>query len=158
MKSKIKKNYAVSALMAVLCILLFSFHDGKGGEGFEIYLNNKLVLQQFGKQMDAVKTIQLDNRFSKDQLTVKYHHCGRVGKGRTITIKDGQNKILKEWRFIDVSDAYAAMNCDVKEILGLQKGNSRLNLYYSSTELPKGRLLASITGGTGNNTATITFP
>jgi hypothetical protein len=129
-----------------MCFTLFSFTDRKGGEGFEIYLNNKLVLQQFGNQLNTVKSLQLDQRSSNDELSVKYHHCGRVGKSRSITIKDGQNKILKEWHFTDATNAAAAMTFKVKDIPGLKKGNGAitLNLYYSSSELPKGRQLASI--------------
>jgi hypothetical protein len=69
-----------------------------------------------------------------------------VGKNRSLTIKDGQNKILKEWHFADGSAGKAAMSCKVKDIIGLKKGNGSvtLNLYYSSTELPKGRQLASL--------------
>ncbi|MEI9912962.1 MAG: hypothetical protein WDO71_26965 [Bacteroidota bacterium] len=37
------------------------------------------------------------------------------------------------------------MACKVKDILTLQKSNpGKLGLYYSSSELPKGRLLATI--------------
>jgi len=145
-----RKTKGASLLaLAAFFTTLFSFSVKPGGEGFEIYLNNKLMLQQYGSQMDAVKSLQLNQRLSNDQLSIKYHHCGRVGKSRMITIKDGQNKILKEWRFADATDAGASMNCKVKDIVALQKGNtSQLKLYYSSTELPKGRLLASIILGT----------
>lgn len=138
--------------MAVLALLttFFSFSANKGGEGFEIYLNSKLVLQQFGNQMNTVKNIQLDQRFSDDQLVIKYHHCGQVGKNRSIVIKDAGNNILKEWKFANTSAASlpssdVAMYCKVKDILSLQKSNpGKLGLYYSSSELPKGRLLANI--------------
>jgi hypothetical protein len=153
MQSIISKVKSAKVLaLGVLFVTLFSFSAGTGGEGFEIYLNNKLVLQQYGSQMDAVKSLQLDQRFYNDELMVKYHHCGRVGKSRSITIKDSQNKILKEWHFSDAAGSDAAMSCKVKDILGLKKGNGKitLNLYYSSSELPKGRVLASIVLGEPN--------
>jgi hypothetical protein len=142
----IKKSAAMASVMLSVCFTLLSFTSNKGGEGFEIYLNKKLVLQQYGSDVNAVKSLQLDQRSANDELTIKYHHCGRVGKSRSITIKDGQNKILKEWHFADVATASAAMSCKVKDILGLKKANGpvTLNLYYSSSELPKGRQLASI--------------
>jgi len=137
------------AIMAAVAIsaTLFSFSGKKGGEGFEIFLNSKLVLQQFGSKMDDVKSIELDNRFSNDQLVIKYYHCGQAGKNRSITIRDAQNKILKEWKFADVSTAglsvsEASMACKVKDILSLHAG--KLNLYYTSAQLPKGRLLAML--------------
>lgn len=148
--SFIKTKIIPVIALLVMSAVLSSFSVKKGGEGFEIFLNNKLVLQQFGNQMNTVKSIQLDQRFSDDQLVVKYHHCGHVGKNRSIAIKDERNRILKEWKFANVSAAGltvsdAAMSFRVKDILSLQKNNpGKLNLYYSSAELPKGRLLATI--------------
>jgi len=149
----ISKAKAIKRLAAVaLCATLFSFSTGNGGgEGFEIFLNNKLVLQQYGSDMNKVKMLKLDQAADNDQLSIRYHHCGKVGKSRTITIKDGQDKILKQWSFTDVADAAARMTCKVKDIRDLQKGKDKtLKLYYSSSELPQGRLLTSIIAGTKN--------
>ena len=150
------KNFAAAISLFAICAALSSFSTPSGGEGFEIYLNNKLVMQQFGSQMASVKAFPLDQRFSNDQLTIKYYHCGQVGKNRHITIRDGQNKVIKEWRFND-DNKNAAMNCPVKEILNFQKGNeeSKLGLYYSSSELPKGRQLASIVLTTENKSKVV---
>jgi hypothetical protein len=155
MKTISKKILAVTTLLAT-CFTLFSFSSKWGGEGFEIYLNNKLVLQQFGSQMNPVKTLQLDRSSYNDQLSVKFYHCGRVGKNRDITIKDEQNKVLKEWHFADGAGADAAMNCPVMDLLNLKKGNGNttISLYYSSSELPKGRLLASIVLAAENKSKT----
>jgi hypothetical protein len=151
MQTSIKKSVTVSSLLVALCATLLSFSINKGSEGFEIYLNNKLVVRQYGNQMNTVKGFQLDQRSYNDELTIKYSHCGRIGKSRNIIIKDEQNRILKEWHFADSKDAANLMSCKVKDILGLKKGNSHvtLNLYYSSSELPGGRLLAII--NTENN-------
>lgn len=141
MKSIISKTMTLVAIAATLV----SFSSKFGGEGFEISLNGKVVLQRYGSNINDVKSLQLNQNLPNDQLTIKYHHCGRVGNNRIITIKDGQNKILKEWHFADVSTAFAAMNCNVKDIISLKKtNNSVFNLYYSSSELPNGRLLTSI--------------
>jgi len=69
-----------------------------------------------------------------------------MGKNRSLTIKDGQNKTLKEWHFADAATGKVAMTCKVKDIVGLKKNNGTitLDLYYSSNELPKGRQLASL--------------
>lgn len=140
MKRIIIKTMTLVAMTATL----FSFTN-LGGEGFEIYLNNKVVLQHYGKPDNAPKNIRLNAYAANDQLTVKYHHCGKVGKNRVLTIKDKQNKILKEWRFADAAVPFAPMNCNVKDILRLGKGNnSEFKLYYTSSELPGGRLLTTI--------------
>ena len=149
MKSIISKTMTLVALAATI----FSFSSKPGGEGFEILLNNKVVLQQYGSEMNTVKSLQLNQNSPNDQLTIKYYHCGRVGKNRIVTIKDDHNNVVKEWRFADAGTPVAAMSCSVKEIINLKKANSNtFKLYYSSSELPKGRLLASVIIGNSNVT------
>lgn len=138
-----KKLTVIIAAFTVLAGL-FSFSKPLGGEGFEIYLNNKLMLQQFGSQMVSTKSLHLDQRFADEQLTVKYYHCGQAGKNRHISIKDAQNRTLKDWSFANSKEP--GLTFPVNEILTLQNGANRnsLNLYYSSSELPNGKLLVTI--------------
>ena len=152
MSAIIPKAKAIKTLSGVaLCAILLSFSNGKGGEGFEISLNNKVVLQQYGSDLNTVKTLKLEQAADDDQLSIRYHHCGRVGKNRTITIKDEKDNVLKQWIFTDASNAAASMTCKVKDILGLRNGkHAILKLYYSSSELPKGRQLTSIVAVTKN--------
>ena len=156
-----KINFQPAILFALLIALsgvLFSFSvktverissnkNNFGGEGFEVYLNDKLVLQQYGEKMNTVKTLELDQSASNGQLSIRYYHCGKPGKSRVVTIKDDQNVVLKEWRFGDAKDASAKVSCNVKDIFALPKfkAGKKLNLYYSATELPNGRLLATLT-------------
>ena len=146
MKTIAKKLSAAIAMIAI-CFGLFSFSSPWGGEGFEIFLNNKLVSQQFGKEVNNTKSLQLDQRYANDELTIKYYHCGQPGKNREITLRDGNNNVLKDWRFDNASaNETAGMDCPVKDILAAQKrsSNGTLNLYYSSTEIPQGKLLMTI--------------
>jgi hypothetical protein len=150
MKQLIRKSMAISSLLFALPIALLSFSSPKGGEGFEIFLDSKLVLQQFGKELTTVKSIRLERSISNSQISVRYFHCGQTGKNRSITIRNANNKILKEWRFADASASSLAskdpsMNFKVADILGLQKNNpGQFGLYYSSDQLPKGRQLATL--------------
>lgn len=151
-----KINYQPLVFLSLLLSVsaaLYSFSSDKnnfGGEGFEVYLNNKLVLQQYGKEMDQIKNLQLDQSASNGELAIRYYHCGRPGKSRTVTIKDEQNVVLKEWKFGDAKDASARVSCSVKDILTLPKIKSgkKLSLYYSASEIPNGRLLATLTSVT----------
>jgi hypothetical protein len=141
MKSIISKTI----MLVAIAVTLLSFTSNFGGEGFQISLNGKVVLQQYGKEMDIIKTLQLNSASANDMLTIRYHHCGKIGKNRIVTIKDGQNNIVKEWRFKDSQTAFDEMSCPVKDFLGLKKGNEQvLKLYYSSSELPDGRQLATV--------------
>lgn len=164
MKKMNLQPYIMLLLMAALSLTLFSFTikisrtvfgsmATAGGEGFEIYLNNKLVLQQFGKEMNTVKTLYLDQRTGNGELAIRYFHCGRSGNNRVVMIKDEQRNVLKEWRFNNVKDASAKMCCNVKEILSLPKlkAGKKLNLFYASSEIPEGRLLAILAPANENN-------
>ena len=138
------------SLLLTISVALFSFSSTKnnfGGEGFEVYLNDKLVLQQYGKDMDQIKNLQLDQSASNGQLAIRYYHCGRPGKSRIVLIKDEQNVVLKEWKFGDAKDASAKVSCSVKDIVTLPKikAGKKVNLYYAASEMPNGRLLATIT-------------
>ena len=140
-------------LLAAFCTTLFSFSMNKGGDSFEVYLNGKMVFQQYVSMHQGVKSLQLNQSLYNDEVTVYYNHCGKTGTDRTITIRDTQNKILKAWRFPNEAATPSAMNCKVKEILNLQKNNSgSLQLYYASREIPEGRLLATLIIGTDNKT------
>jgi len=148
MSNIISKTNIIKRLAGIaFCALLLSFSTApSGGEGFEIYLNNKVVLQQFGSNMDKIKTVSLEQASPDDLLAIVYHHCGKWGKNRVVTIKDENDNTLKKWNF---KDEGARMTCKVKDILGLQRENkSALKLYYSSSELPEGRQLVAINPGT----------
>ena len=141
-----------SLLMLAFCAMLLSFST-VGGDHFEIYLNKKLVVEQYVSQTSGVKSLVLKKSDANSQLDVYYSHCGKIGNERTIVIKDGQKNVLKKLRFADGDDKF--MSCKVKDILNVQKNeDTRLYLYYSSKQLPEGRLLASIAGETVSNKTT----
>lgn len=141
MKSIITK----ATMLIATATALLSFSPNFGGEGFEILLNGKLLLQQFGKDLNTVKNLELSQVSASDKLTIRYYHCGHVGKNRVVTIKDGQNKILKQWRYKDSESNISEMLCTAQDIITLKKaGNNVIKLYYSSSELPAGRMLASV--------------
>jgi hypothetical protein len=137
------------------CVLLSSFSDKKGGDKFEIYVNGHLVLEQFVAAGKTTQTLVLGKNLSNEKIDVYYSHCGQTGTGRSITIRNAQNQVLKQWQFADAGTR-SPMSCQVKDILALQKNkDEKLNLYYSSKELPGGRLLAVIKNS-GEKTAVVT--
>ena len=154
---KLVNSYRIAAktlaLLAV-CATLFSFSSYRGGDSFSIFLNNKLVFEQHVHMKEGVKSFELGKANYNDQLSVYYSHCGKPGKGRSIAIKDENNKLLKEWHFGDASNTKSSMSCKVGDILDLQKNKQgKLQLYYSSKELPQGHLLAAIIVGDKGKTA-----
>ncbi len=147
-----KKMITYAMMLVAVATALLSFKPNFGGEGFEILLNGKVLLQQFGKDLNSVKNLQLNQVSATDKLTIRYYHCGHVGKNRIVTVKDGQDRILKQWRYRDSESPVGEMQCSAQDIITLKKaGTDVFKLYYSSSELPNGRMLASVT--VGNNDA-----
>jgi hypothetical protein len=83
------------SLLLTVSVALSSFSSTKnnfGGEGFEVYLNDKLVLQQYGKEMDIVKNLQLDQSASNGQLPYVIIIAGNQVKAALLLLKT--NKML----------------------------------------------------------------
>jgi len=142
-----KSNRFVAQTLALLavCATLFSFSAYRGGDTFSIFLNDKLIFEQHVAMKEGTKSFDLGKANYNDQLSIYYSHCGKPGKDRSISIRDANNKTLKEWHFGDASNVKSSMTCKVGEILDLQKNkDGKLQLVYSSKELPAGQLLASI--------------
>ena len=135
--------------LLVLSTALFSFTSPVGGDVFQIYLNNKMVLQEYVHDSKGVKNLNLDNASVNDQITVHYSHCGTIGKSRHIALKNDDGKVLKQWNFQDADGKMAGMSISVKELVNVQKANggNSVDLYYSAKEMPRGKQLASINMG-----------
>ncbi len=155
MKKLFKISWVNSLIGVALCTMLVSFSSRPGAHSFQVYLDNKLVIEQYvNSKMDAPK-LRLDPSENHNQLIVKYSECGRTVTGRMLSIKDDHNKVLKEWRFDGVSSGYKeSMTCQVKEITALlQKGSNTLKLYYSSKDFPEGQQVVYLVVGSEIKTA-----
>jgi hypothetical protein len=141
-----KKTFLYSGLVLSLAILLSGFVSPLGGEGYQIFLDNKLVLEQFGNDMKQVKNLQLDPTQLKSELRVKFYHCGMAGKSRILELRTPGKQVLRQWQFANEEGKNFAITVPVKDILDLQKkaGAGTLHLFYSSKEAPEGRFLAGI--------------
>lgn len=149
-----KSIFSKAMMLVAIAAALVSFTPSFGGEGFEISLNGKVLLQQFGKDLHTVKDLQVGQLLPQDKLTIRYFHCGQAGKNRVVTVKDRQNHVLKVWHYEDAASAQGGMLCSSQDIISLKKaGNNVFKLYYSSNELPGGRLLVNIVAGEGNAVA-----
>ena len=143
--SNFKQKFVLISTMVFSSITLLSL-VAPGGDSYSIYLNNKLVFTQFVSQSStSLKKVQLSAENYQDMLMISYSHCGTVGKGRSIVVRDEQKNILKEWKFQDATGTEKLMSIPAKEILDLKKNNSTLELFYfSAQQLPQGRMLAFV--------------
>jgi hypothetical protein len=148
LKGAFTKAFALVALsLTLLCKTAIA-----GIDSYQIYLNGNLVMKQYVSQPLSISSLQLNKAGNTDVLVVYYSHCGVIGKGRSIAVKDENGTVLKEWKFADATDADNGMQIPVKEILQLQGKAANLSLYYSSQQLPAGRLLTAVSF-VGKNTA-----
>lgn len=130
--------------MIVLLVALCSFASLPGGDSFQVYLNDKLILEQHLYEKQPVWSISL-NQNSQDQLSVNYSHCGVLGTARTIRLRDEDNTVLREWKFPDAPGSKKdPMICAVKDIAASGKGHDKLKLSYSATERAEECVLVSI--------------
>ncbi len=96
--SNLKQAFLKAFTFALL--YLFTFNANAGGDSYEIYLNNKLILKQFVTQPINIRSLQLDKSNSNDRLIIFYSHCGQPGKGRSIAIKGDKGNIIKQWKLL----------------------------------------------------------
>ena len=137
----------INALVGVaLCSILFSFSTIIGAHNVQVFLDDKMVIDQYVDSRSVVPTLNLDAADKHEQLIIKYNECGRTVTGRNITIKDEKNQALKDWRFEgEATGLKDPMVCSVNDIIALkQKGNNTLKLYYSSKEFPEGHQVAKL--------------
>jgi hypothetical protein len=139
------QNKKPMAIAIALCASLLSFISIPGGDKFEVYLNNKMILEHFVTQRTA-QYLTLHQSNYNDRIDIYYSHCGKIGTSRYIVIKDEQDKVLKQWQFPNATAENRNMTWKVKEIMDLQKGKDRrsFKLYYISREIPGGKLLATV--------------
>jgi len=131
------------ALVLILAVLCFqSFSTNGGGDYYKVLLNGRLVAEQYLTKPVALKALSLNTANHNDKLTVYYSHCGQAGKSRSITLRNDNRKILKEWKFSDSPSQ--EMQVPVDEVLAASSKQTSVSLYYASKEIPSARELIEL--------------
>lgn len=137
------KQLKIFYVLTFCALSAISITAKAGTDFFKVYLNNKLVLEQYVSEAFNLQMLELDKANVNDKLTFHYSHCGGVpGKDRKIALTDGNGKIVKAWKFADQEGKHSGMVVPVKELL--QYHQSKLRFVYSATQLPKGQLIAGL--------------
>lgn len=121
-----------------LSLFLLSFAPELGGEHYQVFLNNSMLLQEVIHNQKELPSLTIDET-ARGTFAVMYDHCGQGGTSRSLTLQSDKNQVLKKWEF---TDAEKRMTLEVKEVVSMLKGQSKIRLVYASNELPKGRALA----------------
>lgn len=142
MKNIIQQSGAFAIIVA-LCAVLSSFAL-PGAHSFQVYLDNKLVVDQYITRNVTIPNVAIDPTDNNNDIIIKYSECGRTVSGRVITVKDEQDKILKEWSFDGTTSAYKdPMTIKVKDVVAL-KSKGTLKLFYSSNDFKEGQEFVSL--------------
>jgi len=125
-------------------IILFAFTLDFGGEVYEVYLNDKLMIQQAVHGKYDVPKLLLEKNGSA-RISINYVNCGQIDTERKVSIRSDKNEILKEFAFKNVSGSEnKRMDFMVKDLLTISDhGKLNLLLVYSSKQIEK-RSIASV--------------
>lgn len=124
-------------------LILMSFVP-LGGESFTLHINGKEVLAHYFTNKAVTPTVALNPASVTDKVSVYYNECGKIGTSRRLILKDGQNKVLKEWTYANVSGEHTPMSFTVNELVTF-KTSGPFKLIYSSKEVAREQLLALLT-------------
>ncbi|WP_346317803.1 hypothetical protein [Chitinophaga sp. YIM B06452] len=132
-----------TAALLSFCLLAITTQagSGTGRDHLKVYLNNQLIHEQYVGESVKLSNLRLDKANANDQLTFHYSHCGKIGTGRKLTVKDDKGGTIREWKFADATGKQSGMVVAVKELLQLKQDN--LRFFYTATELPQGQLMAA---------------
>jgi hypothetical protein len=141
-------NMRVIGLLAIL--ISFAAVSAKaGGDGYEIYLNNKLILKQYQGQNLSLTSLVLSESNVNDKIVICYTRCNvpdKSGKSRSITLKDNNGNVLKVWTFNNLAEDKGSMSIPVREILELQKksGEKPISIFYAAQDHAQTQILPSL--------------
>lgn len=151
---KTNRQFKGLLALAALCAVLSAFAPMPGAHNYQVYLDNKIVADQYVNRNTIAPKIAVDPAENQTQLIIKYNECGRTVTGRTITIKDTDEKVLKEWKFDGTAKGYESpMSCSIKDIVALKPRNKEMKVYYASADFPEGQHVVTLVVGPGKSTA-----
>ncbi len=124
-------------LAALTGVLAFAtLRAGGGADSFKVYLNNKLIHEQWVGQKISLDQLPLDESNLNDKLTFHYSHCGKIGTDRKLIVKDADGKTIREWKFANAEGKQSGMVVPVKELLQVRQQN--VSFFIPHQNCPKG--------------------
>lgn len=146
MKRLMQSSTAKGIAGVVLCAILFSFAPMPGAHNYQVFLDDKMMIEQYAHPSKEAPVLSIDPQGNAKELSVRYSECGRTVSGRHILLKDESGKVIKDWSFAGSTKGFEnPMVVKVKEIVALkQSGSNVLKLYYSSEPFPEGQHVVTL--------------
>src|ERR1041385_164611 len=146
---KINQHSWTALIVLAAFVALSSFALKPGTHSFQVYLDNKMIADQYVSRNMVVPVVALDPSEKHDDIIVKYSECGKTVSGRTITLKSDRDKVLKDWHFNGTTSGFKyPMTIKVQDIIALKVNDgATLKLVYSSDDFKEGQEIASLVVG-----------
>jgi hypothetical protein len=143
-------NAKLAGIASVALLLLMSASSFRGGYSYTLHLNNKLVSEQYLTSKFETPVVLLTDQDLKETLTVYFNECGEIGRGRKLSVRTPDQKILKEWSYANSTMKHDPMGIVLKEIAPMLN-TGKLAVYYSSERVTKPQILAQLTIASNKN-------
>jgi len=148
--------YLKKALRTILLVAAWmagsNFSAKAGLDSYQIYLNDKLILQQSVRDPLNLSALPITNANINDKLVIYYSQCNapnKIGKGRSLIIRDAAGNLVKEWKFED-AEGSSRMEIPVRELLALENkyANNTLTIFYTAQGMNRDQRLISLNSTT----------
>ncbi|HEX8060382.1 MAG TPA: hypothetical protein VF473_05570 [Cyclobacteriaceae bacterium] len=144
---KISQHSWAATMLVALCAVLSSF-TLPGAHSFQLYVDSRLIVDQYVTRNITIPKVALNAGEENNRVILKYSECGRTVSGRTLTLKDEQDKVLKEWHFDGTTSGFKdPMTINVKDVVALKPNKGAMKLYYSSNDFKEGQQVALLVVG-----------
>jgi hypothetical protein len=144
------KKAIKSWLLAAIWVIGNSFSAKAGIDSYQVFLNNKLVLQQSVLDPLNLSMLSISKANLNDKLVIYYAQChaaNKIGKSRRLFIRDEAGNMVKEWKYQD-NEGTSGMEVPVKELLELENKftGSTLTIYYIAAGMGREQRLIAFAG------------
>jgi hypothetical protein len=142
-----KTSILCTVVIAVFSLSLISFSPRPGAHSFQVFVDNKLVVERYASADMKPLTITIPSPDSR--IDVHYSECGRLVSGRKLTIKDENGRVLKTWDFAGTASGLEeAMTLRAKDLATFDGYRGvGLKVVYSSNDFQEGIHVFTVASG-----------
>ena len=136
-------------LLLTICCIAFAGTAKAGLDYYSIYIGKKVVYTRYLNKPLSLENLPITKADMNEQLVIQYYQCNmpdKIGRNRTISLRDNTGKVIKEWKFADAKDGNSQMAIPIKELMQyVQSSKSKsLSLYYAANGKSKDEQLAFV--------------
>lgn len=150
--AQFKSFVSKSLLLVAFYFAAFAGTAKAGLDYYSIYIGKKLVFTRAVNKTLSLENLPISETDMNEQLVIEYYQCNipdKTGKNRSISLRDDNGNVIKQWKFADARDGNTKMTIPVKELMQVAKSSKAksLSLYYAANGKTKDEQLAFISGG-----------